>query len=278
MKTFLFILFLFSTTLIVSGQVSGTTLSGVVQSDILFVPDIHVLNLSSNFGTISNLNGQFEIEVKLNDTLLISGIKYIEKIIVIRAEIMNSSYIPIKLEVKVNELTEVVISNGLSGNLWSDISNMKKAKSKYTFSSEVLNFSTAGVNPLTVDDEWARRKTSDNSSLGGPAGGDADLMLLGGYVLAPLIKEIGKIGKVNRKIKRNEEKLSLQATNALSKIRQDFGDDLFLQIGIPKEKINTFIEFCSSKKIGEYFIKDDKLKIIEVFLEEYDEFKRIYNF
>jgi hypothetical protein len=158
-----------------------------------------------------------------------------------------------------------------------DTSNIKEAKPEYTISPEAFNFSTKGLKALTVDDEWARRKTSDNSSLGGPAGGGADLISIAGFVMAPLIKEIGKIGRVNRKLKRNKEKRSKLATKALSKIRENLGDDLFLQLGIPKDYINFFIEFCASKKIGMYFVKGEKLKIIEVFLDECDAFKSMYN-
>ena len=51
-------------------------IDGFVQSDSMQLQDIHILNLSTRQGTISNLNGKFRITVSVNDTLIFSGIQF----------------------------------------------------------------------------------------------------------------------------------------------------------------------------------------------------------
>jgi hypothetical protein len=55
-------------------------IDGFVQSDSIQLQDIHILNLSTRQGTISNLNGKFRITVSVNDTLIFSGIQFRDRI------------------------------------------------------------------------------------------------------------------------------------------------------------------------------------------------------
>ena len=92
------------------------------------VEGIHVLNRTSNYNTVTNAIGAFVIGVKMNDTLLISSIKYNLKEIVISEEIYHQKMINITLEELINELDEVLIGNTLTGNLAYDIKNIKTEK------------------------------------------------------------------------------------------------------------------------------------------------------
>ena len=72
--------FLFICT-IIQAQTQGKrlTISGRIISDAPSIENIHILNINSNKGTISNINGNFSIPVKENDTLVISGIQFYKK-------------------------------------------------------------------------------------------------------------------------------------------------------------------------------------------------------
>ena len=50
----------------------GTLIAGLVESDSVQLQDIHVLNLSTLQGTITNANGEFRITVSVRDTLILS--------------------------------------------------------------------------------------------------------------------------------------------------------------------------------------------------------------
>ena len=63
-------------------QDSRIIIKGSIMSDSIFVDNTHIVNKNSNKGSISNNYGEFSISVKENDTLLISGIQYYNKIII----------------------------------------------------------------------------------------------------------------------------------------------------------------------------------------------------
>lgn len=101
------------------------------------VEGIHVLNKTSKYNTVTNENGEFTIRVNLLDTLLFSSVKYELKEIVITDEIYNQKSIHIKLNELVNELDEVMIGNTLTGNLSTDLKNIKVDKT--------FNFDDVGI-------------------------------------------------------------------------------------------------------------------------------------
>ena len=57
-------------------QEKSITISGELVSFKNIVSGVHIINLNNKHGTISNDNGEFEIKVSENDTLLISSIEY----------------------------------------------------------------------------------------------------------------------------------------------------------------------------------------------------------
>ncbi|MEO7284411.1 carboxypeptidase-like regulatory domain-containing protein, partial [Gelidibacter sp.] len=87
------------------------------------VDGIHILNNTSKTFTISNSNGEFSISVKLNDTLVFSGISYELKKVVVSQSVIHSKSLTIYLSEKVNALDEVVVGKILTGDLSSDLAN-----------------------------------------------------------------------------------------------------------------------------------------------------------
>lgn len=99
--------------------------------------NIHVLNKSSHYNTITDLNGNFSIKTKLNDTLIFSSIQYKLKVVIIDELIYASKFLSLRLEKNVNELDEVLIGNHLTGNLENDLKNIETKKR--------LNFEDVGI-------------------------------------------------------------------------------------------------------------------------------------
>jgi hypothetical protein len=89
------------------------------------VEGIHVLNKTSRYNAITDQEGGFNINVRKQDTLYFSSINYKTKIVIITEEIYTKEYVVLTLEQLINELEEVVIGPNFTGNLATDIKNIK---------------------------------------------------------------------------------------------------------------------------------------------------------
>ncbi|MGC1631355.1 MAG: carboxypeptidase-like regulatory domain-containing protein [Gelidibacter sp.] len=87
------------------------------------VEGIHILNNASRTFTISNSKGEFSIPVKLNDTLVFSGVSYEFKKMVVSQSMIQSKVLTIYLSEKVTALDEVIVGKILTGDLSSDLAN-----------------------------------------------------------------------------------------------------------------------------------------------------------
>jgi hypothetical protein len=101
------------------------------------VEGIHILNLTSRYNTVTNENGNFSIRVSLLDTLVFSSVNYIPEKVIISEEIYEKSILTIVLKDLVNELDPVVLGPNLSGNITTDVQNIKTEKD--------LNFDDVGI-------------------------------------------------------------------------------------------------------------------------------------
>ena len=101
------------------------------------VEGIHILNKTSKYNTVTNEFGEFTIRVQLQDTIVFSSIKYEIKELIITDDVYSKKSIEIKLKELVNELDEVMIGNTLTGNIATDLKNIKVDKT--------FNFDDVGI-------------------------------------------------------------------------------------------------------------------------------------
>ena len=87
------------------------------------VEGIHILNKTAIKYAISKEDGSFIILAKALDTLLISGLKYESKEIIINKLEENSGIFSVKLTEKINALDKVIVGKILTGSLESDLQN-----------------------------------------------------------------------------------------------------------------------------------------------------------
>ena len=100
------------------------TLKGEIINDSVSVSGIHIINKTSSSKTITDINGVFEIGVKKQDTIIISSVQIIPRVIVMENEMLNQTYLKIYVDQFINELSNVVVrSNSLSGNILKDMAN-----------------------------------------------------------------------------------------------------------------------------------------------------------
>ncbi|GEQ87099.1 hypothetical protein ULMS_26070 [Patiriisocius marinistellae] len=111
-------------------------IKGVLTNDI-DVESIQVYNTTSRFNTITDQNGNFEIEAFKNDTLVFSAVNYYTRKAVITEENYNFKHIEVTLVPILNELDEVYLGHRLTGDLANDIKNVK--------TDDPFNFDDVGI-------------------------------------------------------------------------------------------------------------------------------------
>ncbi len=249
-KIFVFYL-LFSSSLIIS-QENRVLINGVIKNDTTVIENVHIINISSNKGSLSNVNGKYQISVKENDTLHFSDVQYEVLTIFITKEILQKKQLPISLKIKNNKLGEIVLIES---------KNMAKA----------LHLPNAGKKPLNK----LERRLNFYSQKSVPV-----------VILLTLIGQSGGINDIynivsgNRKRDRKFKKLIEEDKRIelekeyVQSIRAHFQDEFFIEtLQLPSEKINSFINYCLPKNIVYLFEEGRNLEIMDIFIAENKNFK-----
>ncbi len=255
-------------------QEKRVIISGRIISDAKSKDNIHILNISSRKGTISNSQGKFVIPAKENDSLVISGIQFYKKEILITNKIIADRKIHIELFQKINELDEVEIRTLiLSGNLITDAKNVKDSISKVN--PMALDFSMIDFSKPVIN-EVDRTKPPDATNLTNPnipVGGNV-LGLLS-FVLDPLMSEISKIGQRKRRLNNEKYLYEKKTIETPNNIVDELGESFFIEtLKIPRANIDAFLEHCKSKRITDLYIKGRKIEVIDILIEESKNYKK----
>jgi len=236
----------------INAQKNSSTLKGKIYYSNKHVSDVHIINLNNRLGTVSNSDGEFEMNASLKDSLLISSIQYQSQIIGVTEEHLKSKIINIYLKAAVNELDEVFL-HGLTGNLKLDLNStpadtIPKHSFKYTPSD--LNKKLPNDTHGFLSAPNARRMTDPTFNMGGSG---ASVGIPDHYMIAL------------RKLKRE-----LRSKKAFPiKIRKELGLEYFTKVlKIPEDRIDHFLAFCESRNIIEYYSKNNLLEVIKILQEE----------
>ena len=221
---------------------------GFVESDSVQLQDIHILNLSTRQGTISNLNGQFRITVSVNDTLIFSGLQFHTLGLIVDEKIVEQKLLRIELKPKIEELSEIELKgHDLDGLFYIDTKRLRD--SLPLVADEAVNFSNQGY-----DDP-----TSSN------------------YVVpsANILNLVSMVGKKKRKENRKEAMLDQKKKQAPQQLREELGDEVFVQhMGIPKGHIDEFIRFCQKTNMIDLYVEGRIMEVIDIMIKEKDNYRR----
>jgi hypothetical protein len=250
-KSLLFILIILFC-LKIYGQTERAVIFGKIKGDSISLENIHIINKSSQKGTITNNYGEFKIPVKENDTLIFSSIQFEFKQHIVSLKELKSASIVIHLIAKINNLDEIVVKNhDLSGFLKNDLENTNLKNQVDAFS---LNLPNAGKAPVTEVD-FINRKINYYSKGG-------SLNKLYGWVSGKK-KELKKLRSIETE------------SVILLKIRELVTDKYLTEtLNIKKEDIPAFIEYCKSKGIIKLFQQNKKDQVIDIIIKESITFKR----
>ena len=240
-------------------QNTRTNISGKLFSITNSIDNVHIINLNTNQGTISNYINQFQIRVSVNDTLLISSIQYEKLKIVITKNHIKSNKIEVYLKPSVTILNEVFL-HGLSGELSSDIEKTPiDTLPKHNFTFQLSN-----LNKVLPPDTHGfleapnAQDITDPIHMSGGGGGSAGIPDF--YMI--------KLRKLKADLKAKKD--------FPLKIKSDLGIYFFVKtLNIPKEKINHFLGYCEFKNVIEEYKNNNLLEVIKILREESKTYHKI---
>ena len=207
-------------------------IQGMITNDSIALENIHIVNKSSNKGTLSNYKGEFQMFVKENDTIQFSSIQYITRKLIITQQHLKNKVLKIKLTQKTNVLQEVVIEN--------------MAKS--------LGLPNADKEPLKPTERklnYIRKGGNINKIYAWISGEKKKLKILQDHL--------------NEDAKISENNLNVQL------IRNHFTDDFFINsLKITKENIDGLIYYCLPKGIVFVFEKERYLEVVDLLIQNKD--------
>ncbi len=218
-------------------------IEGVITNDT-DIEGIHVLNQSSRYNTVTDQDGRFRIRAAQGDTLFVSSVRYQPGQYIIDKEAFQSGKLEIELEILVNELDEVVLGHQLSGNIQSDIKNIKVV--------DTLNFDDVGIpgfkgNPQErIVPTWqAVIPTAVN--------------------LEALYKHIsGYYAKLKKKRKWEAQQ------NAVASMINFYTPEFFRDsYGVPPDRVYDFLLFCiETTSVRRDYLRENYAGVLEAFKQQ----------
>lgn len=214
---------------------------------------IHILNISAEEYTITNGQGVFEIPVRINDTILVSSVQYIPKKVVVTQHLINSKFLTITIEDRINELDEVVVGKILTGDLTSDIEN-SDAKAD-------INFYDVGIPGYT-----GKPKTQKERRLLEADGGK--FVYYYGLVATINIHKI--LNRISGRTKRLKHLVRLEQQDiCMNKAISELSEDLFGSIEIEEElKVEFFYYASEDPKFLEVCNLESDIKLFEFLIDK----------
>lgn len=262
MRNKLLFFFLFCLSLSAYTQQEGKLLRGRVSSSTKDVVGVVLQNISSNRAVITDMDGNFSIQVQINDTLRFSAVQFKRKTLVVNQVIFDTEFIVVPLDEFVNELQEVVVRPyNLSGDLNQDLGQLKLEKD---VSAEALGLPNAHSKIPTQSERKLQQATFGKFNAG--------------MILAPPLDPI--INAITGRTKMLKNRVKVDNTYARTQRVQGFYVDSLIvaTLKIPFEKLDDFMYFCEVDEAFQLLVDThDKLKIWDFMVEKSRAYRRNNN-
>ncbi len=218
-------------------------MDGRVTSTDNDVAGTHVMNITTQRATTTDVHGFFTIPVRLNDTIVFSAVQFKRKEIVVGPNILNSTFLFVPLEDALTELDEVVVRPyNLSGELGRDMGNQKI--------EPVVTASTLGLPNAYVKVKTQNERKLFEADHGKFVTVEFDSMFYIPMIAINLHKILNTVSGRTRKLKSLvavDEKIAM-----LEKVRNLYPDSIYVQeLKIPEEKLSEFMYFCEADSLFE---------------------------
>lgn len=195
---------------------------------------ITVFNISSNSGTITNMKGEFDLQVGLNDLIEVSALQFKNIRFEVNEDIISSKSMRVILIEEVNKLDEVVVySGGLTGNLNADMNDKKRFKPKLN----VLYFGMKNQEEIEFQD--GHRTKVENLAVNSrhfPMIHGLNVVNVVDQLLLPLFRS-----------KVNNNKVAGVSRVPVESIKYYFGSEFLVEnFDIPKHRVEEFIRYVEA--------------------------------
>tara|TARA_B100001996_G_scaffold315013_1_gene257781 strand:+ start:633 stop:1376 length:744 start_codon:yes stop_codon:yes gene_type:complete len=217
-----------------------TWIKGKVLYKNVNVGSANVINNTSQQATTTNDDGEFEIEVKLNDKLIFSSVQYQIRELNITKEILQRNRIVIDVNEKVNELDQVVVTPE-NQEKFLDLKEEEFKRFDYSFdkSSRVNN----------VINEQGKLRDGINF--------------------------VNLYRLISKSLKNDSEENKASYKYNPSDLLRELYDDVFFtkNLLIPSDKINEFLLFCDDNFPDRILLqKDNEFELIEFLVKQSKKF------
>ena len=209
---------------------------------------VNIYNISKLKGVINNSEGYFKITSSVSDTIIFNAIQYKNYQLIVTKEDLENPNLIIKLQPKTELLQEVLItSSGLTGNLESDLQNIK-------------------VDPFIDGKQFVPKDGSLEPiySINGSAGMGVDLVKV--------------INLINGKTKRDKRDQKIKSKKVLiNDIKLSFSKDFYIMnLKIKEVFIDDFVNFCFEDKQFENFAQNNqRLQLVDLFEQKAIAYKKM---
>lgn len=232
---------------------NAQTLKGKIYNTTTTVKNIKVFNDTQNRVTATNENGHFNINAKVNDTILFESLFYHPKVVILNQTHFDGVAV-FEVEKIVNELDEVEI---------------KAEPEQPVFTEEVYNNELQNI---------IKEDIKNNPHLYQPAGATYGV---------DFIAIIGLVAKLLKN--KNKYKAPIYKPIKYTQMDSLFGKSSFFNkqlitenLKIPADKAHLFYDFCEAKQLSSALLKDEKkMQLLEqlvlnsqlflILLEQYGE-------
>ena len=262
MKKLLLLFIALSSFIATSQQVKRVKVDGKIIVEGDDVDGITVFNTSSNKGVITNENGEFVIEVALNDFIEFRALQYQNFDLQVSQAIIDSKRMRVFLIEEINKLDEVlVLTKGLSGELKTDINSVKTFNPKL----DALYFG------IKKNDEYEFADDNRSKAINETLHSQSETMVNGlnivnvvDQLLLPLFRS---------KVK--DKKSAGVPDVPVSAVKYYFGSEFIIDnFKIPEHRVEEFIQYVEQDKNFDFSLLNygNEMEFLEVLHKKSKEF------
>ncbi|WP_426431251.1 carboxypeptidase-like regulatory domain-containing protein [Winogradskyella sp. HB-48] len=248
MKHIVLIIICFFTISIYSQDVERISVNGRISVASEDKEGVTVYNSSSNKGTITDENGDFEIKVALNDILEFGALQFKDFKVTITEDIIKSKKLTVILVEEINKLDEVVILPfGLTGNINTDLENVRT----YNVSLDYVYFGLDHIEDFEFSADYKTKADNLAFNENNPRVGNMlNLVNLAGFIVSQIV-DIESEDKTNAEKAINKTPFK----EALDKYSVNY---IHTNFDIPLEQVDAFIDYIENEGIDEELLAKDK--------------------
>jgi len=254
MKNIVFIICCFIAVYSYGQDVERVTVNGRIVVSIEDKEGVTVYNSSSNKGTITDKNGEFSIEVALNDIVEFGALQFKDFKVTITEDVLKSKKLTVILVEEVNKLDEVVLLPfGLTGNINADLENVRT----YNVSLDYVYFGLDHIEDFEFSADFKTKADNLAFNENNPSVENMlNIVNLAGFIVSQVVDM--------DKNKKTEEERAINRTpfkEALDKYSVNY---IHTNFDIPLEQVDAFIDYVEEEGVEpELLDKDKELQFLE---------------